>query len=78
MQDYSQVNTGTTIAVKEGYDILITAALNSFTANGVNIPTSVTNQLYLSNSPLKVTTAVTNATAGTIFYYYVGNNSTYQ
>ena len=77
MNNYSQVNTGTSIAAKTGYDIAITAAIHSFTANGVNIPTSITNQLYLGSAPFRVTTAVTNATAGTIFYYYVSNNATY-
>jgi hypothetical protein len=71
--NFSSVNTGTVISGKQGYDIAITAAINSFTANGVNIPTSITNQLYLSNAPLLVTGNVTNATAGTIFYYYEGN-----
>jgi len=71
--NFSSVNTGTVISGKQGYDIAITAAINSFTANGVNIPTSITNQLYLSNAPLLVTGNVTNATAGTIFYYYQGN-----
>jgi hypothetical protein len=70
---FSSVNTGTVISGKQGYDIAITAAINSFTANGVNIPVSTTNQLYLSNAPLLVTGNVTNATAGTIFYYYQGN-----
>jgi len=71
--NFSSVNTGTVISGKQGYDIAITAAINSFTANGVNIPVSTTNQLYLSNAPLLVTGNVTNATAGTIFYYYEGN-----
>ena len=71
--NFSSVNTGTVISGKQGYDIAITAAINSFTANGVNIPVSTTNQLYLSNAPLLVTGNVTNATAGTIFYYYPGN-----
>jgi len=71
--NFSNVNTGTVISGKQGYDIAITAAINSFTANGVNIPVSTTNQLYLSNAPLLVTGNVTNATAGTIFYYYQGN-----
>ena len=71
--NFSSVNTGTVISGKQGYDIAITAAINSFTANGVNIPVSTTNQLYLSNAPLLVTGNVTNAAAGTIFYYYEGN-----
>ncbi len=71
--NFSSVNTGTVISGKQGYDIAITAAINSFTANGINIPVSTTNQLYLSNAPLLVTGNVTNATAGTIFYYYQGN-----
>ena len=71
--NFSSVNTGTVVSGKQGYDIAVTAAINSFTANGVNIPSSVTNQVYLSNAPLLVTGNITNATAGTIFYYYEGN-----
>jgi hypothetical protein len=70
---FSAVNLSGTILGKQGYDIAVTAAINSFTANGVNIPSSVTNQVYLSNAPLLVTGNITNATAGTIFYYYEGN-----
>ena len=73
VMNFSSVNTGTSIVAKEGYDIAITAAISGFTANGVNIPTSITNQLYLSNAPLLVAGNVTNASAGTIFYYYEGN-----
>ena len=75
--NYTQVNSGTTITAKTGFKIAIVAALNSFTANGVNVATSITNQAYLGNSPLLVTGNVTNATIGTIFYYYVGDLSTY-
>ncbi len=71
--NFSSVNTGTVISGKQGYDIAVTAAINSFTANGVSVPSSVTNQVYLSNAPLLVTGNITNATAGTIFYYYEGN-----
>ena len=71
--NFSSVNTGTVISGKQGYDIAVTAAINSFTANGVSIPSSITNQVYLSNAPLLVTGNITNATAGTIFYYYEGN-----
>lgn len=71
--NFSAVNLSGTILGKQGYDIAITAAISGFTANGVNIPTSITNQLYLSNAPLLVTGNVTNASAGTIFYYYEGN-----
>jgi len=70
---FSAVNLSGTILGKQGYDIAVTAAINSFTANGVNIPSSITNQVYLSNAPLLVTGNITNATAGTIFYYYEGN-----
>ena len=69
----SSVNLSGTVLGKQGYDIAVTAAINSFTANGVNIPSSVTNQVYLSNAPLLVTGNITNATAGTLFYYYEGN-----
>ena len=71
--NFSSVNLSGTVLGKQGYDIAVTAAINSFTANGVNIPASVTNQVYLSNAPLLVTGNVTNATAGTLFYYYEGN-----
>jgi hypothetical protein len=71
--NFSSVNTGTVVSGKQGYDIAVTAAINSFTANGVSIPSSITNQVYLSNAPLLVTGNITNATAGTIFYYYEGN-----
>ena len=73
--NFTSVNTGTSIIAKDGFDIAVVAAINSFTANGVNIPTSITNQLYLGNAPLAVTGNITNATAGTIFYYYDGNLS---
>lgn len=71
--NFSTVNLSGTILGKQGYDIAITAAISGFTANGVSIPTSLTNQLYLDNAPLLVTGNVTNASAGTIFYYYEGN-----
>ena len=71
--NFTSVNTGTSIVAKDGFDIAVVAAINSFTANGVNIPSSVTNQVYLSNAPLLVTGNITNATTGTIFYYYEGN-----
>ena len=71
--NFSSVNLSGTVLGKQGYDIAVTAAINSFTANGVNIPSSVTNQVYLSNAPLLVTGNITNDTAGTLFYYYEGN-----
>lgn len=71
--NFSSVNLSGTVLAKQGYDIAVTAAINSFTANGVNIPSSVTNQVYLSNAPLLVAGDITNATAGTLFYYYEGN-----
>jgi hypothetical protein len=73
--NFTSVNTGTSISAKNGYDIAIVAAISGFTANGINIPTSITNQLYLGDSPLMVTGAVTNAAAGTLFYFYNGNLS---
>jgi len=73
--NYSRVNLSGTIPAKQGYDIAITAAIAGFTANGVNIPTSATNQVYLGDAPLLVTGNITNATAGTIFFYYQGNLS---
>ena len=71
--NFSSVNLSGTVLAKQGYDIAVTAAINSFTANGVNIPSSATNQVYLSNAPLLVAGDITNATAGTLFYYYEGN-----
>jgi hypothetical protein len=71
--NFSAVNLSGTIVGKQGYDIAVTAAISGFSANGINIPTSITNPLYLSNAPLLVTGNVTNASAGTIFYYYEGN-----
>jgi len=73
--NYSYLNTGTSIPVRTGYNILIHAAISGFTANGVNVPTTITNPLYLNSSPLMVTGAVTNIAAGTIFYSYNVNNS---
>lgn len=75
--NYSQVNSGTTISAKTGYDIVITAALANFTANGVNVVVASTQSANISNAPLRVSGDVTNATIGTIYYYYVGNLSTY-
>ena len=75
--NYSQVNSGTTISAKSGYDIVITAALGDFTVNGINVSVSTQRSVNISNAPLRVSGDVTNATIGTIFYYYVGNNSTY-
>lgn len=71
--NFSSVNLSGTVLAKQGYDIAVTAAISGFTANGVSIPTSLTNQLYLDNAPLLVTGNITNAAAGTIFYYYEGN-----
>jgi len=71
--NFSSVNKSGTIPAKDGYDIAITAAISGFSANGLSIPVSTSNQLYLSNAPLLVTGNVTNASAGTIFYYYQGN-----
>ena len=45
--NFSSVNLSGTILAKQGYDIAVTAAISGFTANGVNIPSSTTNQLYL-------------------------------
>ena len=71
---YSNFNTGTSVPKLSGRNIIVTAAISGFTANGVNIPTSTTNQLYLDTSPLLITGSITNAAAGTIFYYYDRNN----
>ncbi len=71
--NFSSVNKSGTILAKDGYNIAITCAISGFTANGVSIPASNTNQIYLSNAPLLVTGNVTNAAAGTIFYFYDGS-----
>lgn len=68
-----QVNKSGTVLEKNGYDIMVVAAISGFTANGLNIPASTTNQLYLSNCPLQVTGDITNAAAGTVFYFYEGD-----
>jgi len=73
VMNFSQVNISGSILAKDGYNIAVTAAISGFTANGLSIPVSTTNQLYLSNAPLLVTGNITNAAAGTIFYYYEGN-----
>lgn len=61
--NFSSVNKSGTIPAKDGYDIAITAAISGFSANGLNIPVSTSNQLYLANAPLLVTGNVTNAAA---------------
>lgn len=71
--DYSTFNTGTSIPKINGKNIVVTAALSGFTANGINIP-STTNPLYLANNPLLVTGSITNIAAGTIFHYYDRSN----
>ena len=68
--NYSSVNRSGVVPEKAGYDIMVTAATASFTANGVNIPGT---QVFISNAPLLVTGSITNATTGTIFYYYEGD-----
>lgn len=72
---YSSFNTGTSIPKITGKNIVVTAAISGFTANGINIPTSITNPLYLDNAPLLITGAITNVAAGTIFYYYDRSNN---
>lgn len=73
--NFTSVNAGTSVVAKDGFNIAVVAAINSFTANGINIPTSATNQVYLGSNPLLVTGDITNATIGTIFYYYKGDLS---
>ena len=72
---YSSFNTGTSLPKVTGKNIVVTAAISGFTANGINIPTSITNPLYLDNSPLLVTGAITNISPGTIFYFYDRDNN---
>ncbi len=71
---YSSFNTGTSLPKVTGKNIVVTAAISGFTVNGTNIPTSITNPLYLDNAPLLVTGAITNISPGTIFYYYDRSN----
>jgi hypothetical protein len=72
---YSSYNTGTSIPQVTGLNIYVTAAISGFSANGTNFPVSTSNQLYLANAPLLITGSITNAAAGTIFYYYDVNNN---
>jgi len=76
--NFTSVNTGTSILARDGFNIAIVAAISGFTANSVNVPTSITNQLYLGESPLLVTGNVTNLAAGTVFYYYKGSSTSSQ
>lgn len=73
--NFSSVNTGTSIPAKDGYNIMVVAANNSFTANGISVPLTSGSPLILSHAPLSVTGNITNITAGSIFYYYEGNLS---
>jgi hypothetical protein len=74
--NFSVANTGTTIPAKAGYNILLTSATQTFTANGINF-TGVNQSapLYLPACPLLVTGSVTNASPGTIFFFYDGSVS---
>lgn len=71
-KDYPvRVNTSTTITGSSTPNVhmYITNALAGFTANG-QATNLVSGQALNFTSPYLVTGNVTNATAGTIFYYY--------
>ena len=71
-KDYPvRVNTGTTISGSNSLNtnIYITNALAGFTANG-QATSLVSGQVLNFSSPYLVTGNVTNATAGSVFYYY--------
>jgi hypothetical protein len=48
---YSTFNTSSSVPVRSGFNIAITAALSGFSANGVNFPVSTATPLYLDNAP---------------------------
>jgi len=62
------VNTGTSVTSVTGKVIYLTNASSNFTANGVNviIPTGCLN----FSSPFAITGNITNASAGSLFYYF--------
>lgn len=71
-KDYPvRVNTSTTITGSSApnVNIYVTNALAGFTANG-QTTTLVSGQALNFTSPYLVTGNITNATAGSIFYYY--------
>jgi len=71
-KDYPvRVNTSTTISgsLASNVNIYITNALAGFTANS-QATSLVSGQALNFTSPYLVTGDITNATAGTIFYYY--------
>lgn len=67
---FSKVNSSTEITPYYQHKIAIVAANSGFTANGINVKIEQGQQLNLQNAPLLVTGHVTNATPGSIFYYY--------
>lgn len=67
---FSKVNSSADIPPFYKHKIAITIANSGFTANGMDIKLDQGKQLNLQNTPLLVTGHVTNATPGTIFYYY--------
>jgi hypothetical protein len=72
---YSTFNTSSSVPVRSGFNIAITAALSGFSANGVNFPVSTATPLYLDNAPLLISGELTNLATGTIFYYYTSSNA---
>lgn len=66
LPEFCTVNSGTTITCPNGSSIYVIAATASFTALGQSITVSAPISF---SAPFKVTTNITSATAGTIFYY---------
>lgn len=66
---FCQVNSATTIPVRAGYSIYVVSATANFTANGVAVVVGTNNALNFA-CPFKVSTAITSATVGTVFYFY--------
>jgi hypothetical protein len=74
--NFSIANTGSSVLAKAGYNILVTCATQTFSANGINFTgVNQTAPLYLPTCPLLVTGAITNAATGTIFFFYDGSVS---
>jgi len=74
--NFSIANTGSSVLAKAGYNILVTCATQTFSANGINFTgINQTAPLYLHSSPMLVTGNITNASTGTIFFFYDGSVS---
>lgn len=72
--NFSIANTGSSVSAKAGYNIAVTCATQTFTANGINFSgVNQTAPLYLHSCPLLVTGDITNAATGTVFFFYNGS-----